>query len=325
MKILFFGTPEFSIPSLKKILEEKHEVIGVVTQPDKPKGRSLKPVPPPVKVLAVERGLRVLQPRSLKKEDFLETVRALQPEAIAVVAYGKILPKSLLDLFPERVINIHPSLLPAYRGGAPIQWALIRGEVKTGVTSIFMDPGMDTGKVLLSSEVPIDPEDDASTLAARLSAVGAEVLAETLRGLERGDLHPAAQDESRATLAPLLKKEDGYVDWSRPSEAIHNLRRGLAQWPGAQAFMGGRHMLLGKTHSAPSDPAAPEPPGTVLGLSGDSLLVRCGGGTALRIDALKPEGRRFLNGRELVNGRHLRTGDRFERPPAAPADAAPKP
>jgi methionyl-tRNA formyltransferase len=319
MKILFFGTPEFSIPSLTMLVEGGHEVLGVVTQPDKPKGRSLKLESPPVKVLALGKGIPVFQPASLKKDDFAGKVRGLKPDVIVVVAYGKILPAKILDILPDRIINIHPSLLPAFRGAAPINWAVIRGETRTGVTSMLLDEGMDTGKILLARSMPIEPEDDAVTLSEKLAVLGAAVLSDTLKAIREGKLEPSAQDDSRATYAPMLKKEDGSIDWQETSSQIHNLRRGLSPWPGAMTFLKqGKRVILGATRVGESDLLAMEPPGTVQRLSEHSLVVRCGGATTLLVDALKPEGRNFMSGKEFLNGRYIGIGESFEPPPTIP-------
>ena len=244
MRIIFMGTPEFAVPSLKALIESEDKVIAVVTQPDKPKGRGLEVVPPPTKVLAEKHGISVLQPQKIKTEEFFNELQKFNPDLICVVAYGKLLPKNILDMPPHGCINVHASLLPKYRGAAPINWAIIRGEKVTGITTMKMDVGMDTGDMLLKREVQIDDEDNGETLSEKLSHVGAELLIDTIRLLKKGELQPIPQDHSQATYTPMLEKEHGKIDWEKPAEEIRNLIRGTLPWPGAYTTLDGKLLKI---------------------------------------------------------------------------------
>ncbi|NLM14110.1 MAG: methionyl-tRNA formyltransferase [Epulopiscium sp.] len=236
MKVVFMGTPDFAVPSLQKLIDEKYYIAAVVTQPDRPKGRGKKMVAPPVKELAVKYDIPVFQPERVRNPEFIETLRSIAPDLIVVIAFGQILPKEILDIPTYGCINVHGSLLPKYRGAAPIQWAIINGEKITGVTTMFMDEGMDTGDMILKREIPIEPEYTAEDLHDIMAPVGAELLKETLDELIRGNIKREKQDENEATYAPMLKKENGLIDWSQPSCKIINLIRGLSPWPSAYTF-----------------------------------------------------------------------------------------
>ena len=239
MKIIFMGTPEFAVPSLNALLSSKKDVAAVVTQPDKPSGRGKKLTPPPVKVLALNSGVKVLQPEKLKDEAFLNTLKEINPDIIVVAAYGKILPSKILHLPRYGCINVHASLLPKYRGAAPISWAIINGEKETGITIMQMDEGLDTGSILLQKGIEITKEDTAGTLSNKLSKIGAELLIEGLNAIEKGEIKPITQDNSKTSYAPMLKKEDGQINWTKGAEDIYNMVRGMDPWPGAFTYYKG--------------------------------------------------------------------------------------
>jgi len=233
------GTPEFAVPTLRLLHASGHEIAGAFTQPDKPVGRSQKVTAPPVKQAALELGLAVHQPAKIRPPDVFELLKSLAPEAIVIVGYGKIIPQHIIDLPRHGCINLHASLLPKYRGAAPVNWAIVRGETSTGVTTMKIDAGLDTGDMLLRREIPIAPEDDAVTLGRKLAKIGAPLMVETLRGLEAGTITPVPQDHTQATLAPILKKEDGLIDWSLSAHDVANRVRGFVPWPGAYTVFRG--------------------------------------------------------------------------------------
>ena len=313
MKLLFCGTPEFAVPTLKRLHVVGHELAGVVTQPDRPRGRGLAPAASPVKEAALALGLRVEQPEKMKGEAGRALLARYQPEAVVIVGYGQIIPADLLSLPPHGWINLHASLLPKYRGAAPVQWALIRGETKTGVTTMRIDPGLDTGPILLQREEPIRPDDTTLTLAARLAELGAELMAETLAQLATGALTPRPQDDSQATKAPMLKKEDGRVDWSLAAPEIYNRIRGLAPWPGAWTGFRGKlvHFWQGQPVEPPAGVVKALTPGTLL-VEKHALYAACGGQTWLRFDELQPADRKHMSATDFINGLHVRSGERFE-------------
>jgi methionyl-tRNA formyltransferase len=303
MRIVFMGTPEFAVPSLKALIESGDEVVAVVTQPDKPKGRGLEVTPPPVKTLAQKHGIPVLQPQKIKTEEFLKQLEELKPDIICVVAYGKILPKGILELPKYGCINVHASLLPKYRGAAPINWAIIRGEKVTGITTMKMDEGMDTGDILLQREVPIEDEDTAETLSHKLSLTGAEVLIETLNLLKEGKLKPIPQNHSQATYAPMLKKEDGEIDWGKTAEEIRNLVRGTLPWPGAYTFLDNKILKVYKVRVVEGQGK----PGEVIKSDKETLRVATGE-NALDILELQIEGGKRLDTATFLRGRKIREG-----------------
>jgi methionyl-tRNA formyltransferase len=304
MKIVFMGTPEFAVPSLKALADSGEEVAAVVAQPDKPQGRGLKLSPPPTKVFAEERGIPVLQPQGIRTEAFLRELAELNPDIIIVAAYGKILPRSILVLPPFGCINVHASILPEYRGAAPVNWAIARGEKVTGVTIMRMDEGMDTGDILLTREVPIDDDDTGETLSGKLSLAGAELLLLALENLKRGELHPRKQDDSLATYAPMLKKEDGRIDWSKPAGEIRNLIRGMLPWPGAFTLLGGKLLKIYK--AAVSEGGAGKEGEVIMAPQG-VLRVMTGKG-ALDILELQIEGGKRLPSRDFLSGRKIEPG-----------------
>ncbi|MDH4231307.1 MAG: methionyl-tRNA formyltransferase [Nitrospirota bacterium] len=308
MKTIFFGTPDFAVPSLRALLESGEEVPAVVTQPDKVKGRGHKLSQPPVKEYALSRGLAVLQPSGIRTPAFLEDITRLDPDCIVVVAYGRIIPPSLLKLPHLGCINVHASLLPAYRGAAPIQWALINGEDKTGVTTMLMDEGLDTGDILLKEEVDIYDEDNAVTLAQRLSMIGASLLIKTLQGVKDKRIKPLPQS-SEVSYAPPLKKENGRVDWSLSAREIVNLIRGTYPWPGAYCSMNGEKINFIKAAVAHDSNGGAG--GRIEKISGNEILVGTGRGI-LAVSEVKPEGKKIMTAAAFMHGRHLKEGAFFD-------------
>lgn len=301
MRIVFMGTPDFAVPSLEALLKSDDEVVGVVTQPDRPKGRGQDVIPSPVKIVCQREGIPVLQPLKMKDPAFLDALRQWAPDVIAVTAFGRILPPVILSLPPHGCINVHGSLLPKYRGAGPVQWALIRGERETGITTMFMAEGMDTGDMLLRETVEIRPDDTAGTLAVRLAEVGGRLLVETLRRLKAGTLTPERQDDAQATLAPLLKKEDGLIDWTLTAVEIANRVRGLSPWPGAYTFVNGERWALWRVQA--SDESTGASPGTVTKVAKDRVEVATGGGTIHIMDIQPSNSRRMTMAQYLVGHR----------------------
>lgn len=317
MRIVFFGTPDFAVPSLKALMEAGHEVVLVVTQPDKLKGRGHILSQPPVKVFAVSKGVEVIQPAGIRSDEFYQCIAELAPDAIAVVAYGKILPGQLLKLPRRGCINVHGSLLPKYRGAAPVQWSIINGDEKTGITTMLMDEGLDTGDVLLREETEIKDEDNALTLASRLSNIGASLLVKTLAALEDGSVRPQPQS-GEPTFAPPLKKEDGKIDWSLPVKRISDLVRGTYPWPGAYCFFQGEKITLlraGIADAGVSGEFGAESKksqyGSIVKIGRHEVLVASGGGL-LSMYELKPEGRKTMSAAAYANGRHIKVGASFD-------------
>lgn len=307
MRVIFMGTPDFAVPSLRALLDRGDQILAVFTQPDRPKGRGHRLQAPPVKELALESGLQVYQPTTLRDGQIQELIRDLAPEAVVVAAYGKLLPKEVLDIPPLGCVNVHASLLPKYRGAAPIQWAVIRGEKVTGVTTMRMAEGMDTGDILLRERTPIGPEETAGELFDRLKVLGASLLGETLDRLEAGELVPIPQREEEATRAPMLTKELSVLDWTRPAQELHDLIRGLDPWPRAEARLDGRRLKL---LASRVEPAVAGDPGQALCRDGE-LLAACGQG-ALRLTEVLGENGKRMSGREYLLGHPLGEGARFE-------------
>jgi methionyl-tRNA formyltransferase len=307
LNLVFCGTPRFAVPVLDKLVEAGFQVQLIVTQPDRPKGRGLELVSSPVKQRALELGLPITQPESIKKnEAFRAVLTALNPDAIIVVGYGRIIPQWMLDLPPLGNINLHASLLPKYRGAAPIQWAIARGETVTGVTTMKIDAGLDTGAILLQQEIQIATDDTAETLAPKLATIGADLIIETLRGLQAGSVHPRPQDHARATLAPILRKEDGLIDFSRKAGEILNRMRGFQPWPGAYTKFRGKNLQIWKAvaldRALPMSELAPE---------GDRLLVGCGEGTSIELLELQLEGKKRTSAADFIRGYHLQPGEKL--------------
>lgn len=312
MRLVFMGSGAFAVPSLEALAGAGHDLRALVCQPDREAGRGRVLHAPPTKPVALARGIPVLQPPRVKAPEALDALRALAPELLVVVAYGQLLSRALLDLAPRGALNVHGSLLPRYRGAAPIQWALAQGEAETGVTTMLLDEGLDTGPTLLARATPIGARERAPELHDRLAVLGAEVLLETLAGLTAGRLTAQPQDHARATHAPLIRKEDGRLDWSRPALELERRVRAFDPWPGTFALAGGR--VLKVLRSAEGAPGEARPPGTVVELTAedDALVVACGGGTRLRLLEVQPESRRPMSARAFAAGAHLAPGARFE-------------
>lgn len=296
-RVIFMGTPEFACPTLQALADRGYEIPLVISQPDRPKGRGQKLMHPPVKERALSLSLPVLQPARVREPDVIERIRGLQPDAIVVVAFGQILPKMLLEIPPYGCINVHASLLPRYRGAAPLNWCLVNGEDVTGVTTMQMDAGLDTGPMLLERATPIDGDEDISSLHDRMSHLGAELLVETLDGLAAGSIQPRPQDDSLSCYAPLLKKEDGRIFWERDARSVHNLVRGLAVWPGAYTTLEGQPLKVCRTRVAGGSGM----PGQVLGAGRQGIEVACGAGSII-IDELQIAGKKRLDAASFLAG-----------------------
>ncbi len=308
-RLVFCGTPEFALPSLRRLTAEPDfSIEAVVTQPDRPRGRQQQPTAPPIKEAALEAGLHTYQPEKIRSDAAYDFFTRLDPDVVVIIAYGQIIPARLLEIPRLGWINVHASLLPRYRGAAPVNWAILKGETRTGLTTMRIDPGLDTGPTLLRWETEIGPEETAPQLARRLAEAGAPLIVETLRKLERGEITPVPQDHTLATHAPPLKKEDGKIDWSQPAQQIYNRIRGLDPWPGAfTSFRGQLCQIWGRPQEgAPSS----DSPGATSA-SGSELSVTCGRGSSLRIEAVQLEGRKRVTAREFVNGARLALGERF--------------
>ncbi|MDQ2834703.1 MAG: methionyl-tRNA formyltransferase [Acidobacteriota bacterium] len=309
MRLVFCGTPEFAVPTLDAVIAAGHEVVLVTTQPDRAAGRGMEIQVPPVKLAAVEHGLEVVQPDKIKNNlEYRAHLERMEPDAILVVAYGRIIPQWMLELPRFGNINLHGSLLPKYRGAAPIQWAVANGEVVTGVTTMQLDAGLDTGNMLLAQVVPIGQEETAVDVYRTLAPVGAALMVETLRQLQAGTLFAQVQDHSLATLAPILKREDGLIDFSRLAQQIYNRWRGFQPWPGAYTSARGKKLIVHRMHLARH--AAEGEPGT-LQLQGESITVVCGGGTALRLDEVQMEGKRRMGAADFLRGYQIKSGEQL--------------
>jgi methionyl-tRNA formyltransferase len=307
LSLIFCGTPRFAVPSLEKLAAAGHRIHLVVTQPDRPKGRGLELVESPIKQSALKLDLPITQPDRIKtNEEFRSQLTATKPDAIIVVGYGRIIPQWMLDLPPLGNINLHASLLPKYRGAAPIQWAIANGETVTGNTTMRIDAGLDTGDILLQQQLPINPDDTAETLAPRLADMGADLLVETLRGLEAGSIHPRRQDDTQATLAPILKKEDGLIDFSRPAQQILNRLRAFQPWPGAYTKFRGKTLQILK-----AQPATESVPPTELKVIGDRLIAGCAKNTSLVLLELQREGKKRSSAQAFINGYHPKESEKL--------------
>lgn len=302
MKIVFMGTPGFAVPCLESLIESGHEVAAVFTQPDKPVGRKHILTPPPVKVCATEHDITVYQPESVKKDDTaLNIIKDIAPDIIVVVAYGKLLPTEILSAAPFGCINIHASLLPKYRGASPVQWAIVCGEKVTGVTSMQLDEGMDTGDILLNRECEIGDSDTAIDMFDKLSTLGADVLIDTLDKLKYGEISPIKQDNSAATYAPIIKKENGQIDFSKSAHEINCLIRGLNIWPVAHTYVNGKRLKIYAADELFCDKGTC---GDIITQDGE-IIVKCGGDTAIRITDLQLEGSKRMSAKDFLNGRKL--------------------
>jgi methionyl-tRNA formyltransferase len=301
LRLVFLGTPDFAVPTLNALVAAGHEVLEVVTQPDRPKGRRQELTPPPVKTAALAHGLTVRQPERVRHADSVEHLRALAPDAMVVVGYGQIIPQSVIDIAPLGIVNVHASLLPELRGAAPIQWSVARGYERTGVTTMRIDAGLDTGDILLQWETEIGPDETSPELSPRLAVAGAKLLVETLDGLSKGTISPTPQDGTRATWAPILKKDDGRIDWTLPAKTIHNLIRGLQPWPGAHTMFRGQSLHLWRSRLAADKrnlaPGALIQDGGVFAVAGD--------GVCLELLELQLEGRKRMPGEVFAHGHRL--------------------
>lgn len=312
--IVFMGTPAFAVPTLQAMIDAGWPIAAVICQPDKPAGRGQKLTPPPVKELALAHGLPVHQPERVRRNpEFLETLRALSPALLVVVAYGKILPQEVLDVPRHGCLNVHASLLPQYRGAAPIQWSIIRGETVTGVTLMRMDAGMDTGDMLATAELPIQPDDTTATLSPRLAEVGARLAVERIPDWLDGRLTPVAQDHERATMAPMLSKETGHLDWQRPAKELHDLIRGVTPWPGATTSLFGEPLKVLAAHPT----SGRGTPGTLVELAADGWHVATGEGV-LVLEVVQLPGKPARPAADVARGlRNLEAGMMLGQPAEA--------
>lgn len=303
MKILFMGTPEFAVPSLNALLGAGHTVCGVFTQPDKPKNRGMKLLPSPVKVCALSHEIPVFQPAKMRDGEALGYLRELDPELIVVAAYGKILPSEILDYPVKGCINVHSSLLPKYRGAAPINWAILNGEAVTGVTIMHMVPALDAGDIIAQASTPIGADETAPTLTARLAELGAELLVSTVEAIGAGTAARTPQDEADSTYAPMLSRELSPMDWSKPARTLHDQVRGLLPWPAAVAEFGGiRCKVFSTDLPLQTTDAAP---GTILEAGKRGIDIACGGGTVLHIDELQADGGKRMKAADYLRGHPL--------------------
>ncbi len=313
LRVVYMGTPDFAVPALQSLLASRHQVVGVVTNPDKPVGRGNKISEPPVKRAALAAGVEVFQPKGLRNEAAQEKLRAWAPDLIVVAAYGRILPEAVLAIAPLGCLNIHASLLPHYRGAAPINWCIVRGEVETGITIMQMEAGLDTGPMLLKRAVAIAPDETAQTLHDKLAPLGGPLLLQAIDSLLDGSISPQAQDHELATWAPMIKREDAALDWTKPAQELDNQLRGFSPWPGASSWWhpsdaasSPQLIKIGAARAVEGEGA----PGEVLSVDEGAVLVACGQG-ALRLDILQAPGRRALPARDFLNGTRVSAGDRF--------------
>jgi methionyl-tRNA formyltransferase len=312
LRIVFCGTPEFAVPSLRRLAERpEFSMEAVITQPDRPRGRGQHVSSSPVKEAALEIGLHVYQPETIKSESAQDFLKRVAPDAVVIIAYGQIIPVRLLTIPRLGWLNLHASLLPRYRGAAPIHWAIANGETITGLTTMQIDAGMDTGPTLLRREVEIGPDETAPELAARMSAIGAELIAESLLQFDRGAISPASQGEKNVSYAPILKKENGRIDWKLPAQQIYNRMRGFAPWPGAYATFREQTCQLWGSPAAPSSDWTEFATGEIIHTTTD-LYVICGEGTCLRLEAVQIEGRKKISARQFANGARLAADDGFD-------------
>jgi methionyl-tRNA formyltransferase len=316
MKIIFMGTPEFSIPTLKTLIASEHEVVACYTQPDKPKGRGKKMMMPPVKEVCIEHNIPVYQPKRIRNHDEVERFASIDADIAVVIAYGQILPEAILSAHPYGCVNIHASLLPKYRGAAPYQWAVINGEQETGITTMQMDVGMDTGDMLLKTHVSMTPDETAGSLHDKLMLIGGPLILDTLKAIEEGSLVPEKQDKEAATYAPMLNKLSGQIDWTKPAVQIEQLIRGLNPWPSAYSFLGENLIKIWKASVENSNDVIScheAKPGEICHI--DKTLgigVRCGEGV-LFIQELQQQGKKRMSAMDYLNGHSLRIGDLFRK------------
>ncbi len=312
MNIVFMGTPEFSVPTLSELSLSEHSVIAVVTQPDRPKGRGQGLTASPIKILAQQSGIDVLQPEKAGDPKFIKTLRDLKPDVIVVVAYGQILKQAVLDIPKHFCMNLHSSLLPKYRGAAPINWAIIEGEKESGVTTMKMDRGMDTGDILLTEKTPITDQDNAQTLHDRLAKMGAALVMKTLQQMKDRTLTPVAQDNDQATTAPKLKKQDGLIHWEKDAIDLRNLVRGLTPWPGAFTFFQAKRLRLGVVETTAGEGS--DSPGRITRVTDHGIEVGTGKGR-LVLTQLQPEGKKMMSAKSFLAGHKMQKGNVFDRHP----------
>ena len=317
MRIVFCGTPEFAVPTLRGLLANpEFAVAAVVTQPDRPRGRGQRVSVAAVKEVAADAAVRIYQPESMKSEEAHDFFAQVKPDAVVIIAYGQIIPRRLLEIPRLGWMNLHASLLPKYRGAAPIAWAIINGESKTGLTTMRLDPGLDTGPILRQREIAIGRDETAPELAKRMAELGAPLVVESLIKLEHGEIVPIPQDSTQASYAPILTKEQGRIDWSLAAGEIYNRIRGLAPWPGTFSTFRGRLCQIWGRPSAPAATAGPalkaiaQDAGTLI-VSDAAIEVICGNGTRLQLEAVQIEGRKHVSAREFVNGARLGSAERF--------------
>jgi methionyl-tRNA formyltransferase len=312
LRIVFCGTPEFAVPSLRRLAERPDfSVEAVISQPDRPRGRGQRISGSPMKEAALELGLHVYQPETIKSESAQEFLKRVAPDAVVIIAYGQIIPARLLTIPRLGWLNLHASLLPRYRGAAPIHWAIANGETVTGLTTMQIDAGMDTGPTLLRREVEIGPDETEPDLAARMSATGADLIAESLLQFNRGEISPAPQDAKGVSYAPILKKEDGRIDWGLPADKIYNRMRGFTPWPGAYTTFREQTCQLWGSPAALNTEWAKFATGEIIHTT-TNLYVICGEGTCLRLEAVQIEGRKKISARQFANGARLAADDGFD-------------
>jgi methionyl-tRNA formyltransferase len=307
MRVVFLGTPDFAVPSLRALVESGHEVAAVFTQPDRPKGRGGELSESPVKAAARELAIPVHQPERIRRPEAIELLRELRPEMMIVVGYGQIIPQTIIDIPRHGIVNVHASLLPKYRGAAPIQWAIANGEMETGVTIIQIDAGLDTGDMLLKQTTGIGPDETAPELSARLALLGAGLLLTTMRQMEDGTVQREKQNDSEASHAPILKKEDGWIDWARPATEIYNRLRGFTPWPGAYTSFRGQQLSV--MRAKPVDHASRAPGALVL--EKRRVFAGCGEKSALELLEVQLAGKKRMSAEAFANGYQIRAGERL--------------
>lgn len=311
MKLVFMGTGDFAVPALQTLLDSPHEIAALITQPDKPAGRGHELRAPRTKTIALAKGVAVHQPARVRGEDTVALLREIAPDCIVVVAYGQIIPQSILDIPPKGIINVHGSLLPHYRGAAPVQWAIARGETETGVTTMLMDQGLDTGPILEQRTCPIERHDTGGTLQDKLARLGAELLLTTLVRWGSGELVPTPQDDSLASLAPRIKKADGLVEWTLAARDLECRVRAFDPWPVAYVVLDGSPVRIWKARVSESAQATTAQPGTIVSIERDALVVACGDASFLELLELQPAGKSHMSGAAFARGKRLSQGDRL--------------
>lgn len=302
MRVVFMGTPDFSVPVLKRLIDEGYEVVGVVTQPDRPKGRKKELTPPPVKVEALKHGLTIIQPEKIKREEDLQQVLELKPDLVVTAAFGQILPKQLLDSPKYGCINVHASLLPEYRGGAPIHQAIIDGKIETGITIMYMVEKLDAGDILTQAKVDIEEDDHVGTLHNKLSVIGAELLAHTIPNLIAGKLTPIKQDEEKVTFAPNIIREKEKINWEASGKVIYDQIRGLHPWPVAYTVLNGQTLKIWWANKVTTNHDSQSRPGTIVSIESDGFIVSTGDETYIKVTDLQPSGKKRLSAEQFLRG-----------------------